>query len=280
MGTAKPNQAEGRSGRRGSIIRSFGPFAKARRFGRQLLVALSVAGALTFAPVVASADTGLTAINLDCGDGFPLQAIVDLDTLSDVQAAVNAMVNYPAGLTCLLSTTAVTDPLATPTKGDPFIVGGGRYIAVAQGGLNPGTGSCYYNFGVSAHQDADGSTHGSSHVVETRQSPNGTCNSNGGEVHANVTCVGVPTASTDISGNAITIDSTYGTITHATGDYAQPPSMPPTNMKTNATAPYSLAPNGEISHRFDTTADPTGPCMQQTAGAYPVQDGKIHMGTK
>src|SRR5467141_3755318 len=113
------------SGRSGTRLKVLIPIRSAGRLGKRLLVALGVAGALAFSPIVASADS-LTAVNLDCGDGFPYKAVVDLETLTDIQDAVQAMINFPSGMTCLLSTSIVTNPLAMPSR-DPLIVGGGRY---------------------------------------------------------------------------------------------------------------------------------------------------------
>jgi hypothetical protein len=244
-------------------------FETARRVGKHLLVALGVAGALSFSPILASADS-LTAINLNCGDGFPLKAIVDLQTLTDIQDALTAMTNNPSGMTCLLSTSIVADPLAKPTTGDPYFVGGGRYVAKSQQTF---TGACFYNFGVSAHLDADGTFHGSSHVVETTQAPAGsTCTAGGGHIKASVNCVMVDSLNN--------IAGTSGLVTDATGDFGF--AAPAFNTATSVSAMYThvtggtpdSVPAGAISHDISFSGVPPCPAM---AGGHNLVAGHIRV---
>src|SRR5437868_14524017 len=116
------------SGRSGTGLRRFIPFERVGRVGRRLLIALSVAGALSLPPVVALAD-GLTAINVDCGDGSPMTATLNLADLTNTQNAVQAMLLYDSGLTCPLTTNALLDPTvhATTRQGSP--TGGGRDVS-------------------------------------------------------------------------------------------------------------------------------------------------------
>jgi hypothetical protein len=162
------------SGRSGTNLRPFNPFESFGRVGRRLLIALSVAGALALPPVVALAD-GLTAVNVDCGDGYPMSATVNLADLTKIQNAVQAMVLYPAGLSCTLSTNAVLDPTASATTGQGSATGGGRYVSPVDG--------CVVNFGLSAHNESSG-THGTSNLTQP-----GTCSAGTGHVTSKVQCL-------------------------------------------------------------------------------------------
>jgi len=75
---------------------------------------------------------GLTQVTLSCDDGTTSTAVVDADTLTGLTLAVQAMLDYPAGLTCTLAqvpllTTFGGIALAASPGQNPFIVGGGRW---------------------------------------------------------------------------------------------------------------------------------------------------------
>jgi len=50
---------------------------------------------------------GLTQVTLSCDDGTTWTAVVDTDTLTGLVAAVQGMLDDPAGLTCTLIQTPV-----------------------------------------------------------------------------------------------------------------------------------------------------------------------------
>jgi len=68
---------------------------------------------------------------VDCGDGSPLVATVDADTLASLQSAVGAMLVDPAGVTCSLSVGALdpTVSIAANPSSRAFVVGGGGSTA-------------------------------------------------------------------------------------------------------------------------------------------------------
>jgi hypothetical protein len=135
-------------------------------------------------PVIASADT-LTLATVDCGDGSPLTAAVDLGTLTQLQASIQGMLDNPAGLTCRLS----TSPLLAASGGsssNPFVVGGGSYHFLLGG---TGNTQCTTNFSLNAHVDSTGF-----HGEQTFNVPNTPgCSGVAGLIKANVACLRVNT---------------------------------------------------------------------------------------
>ena len=96
---------------------------------RALLTVVTAAG-LAIGTVMPTSALGLTQVTLNCDDGTTWTAVVDTDTLTGLVAAVQAMLDYPAGLTCTLIQVPVVTVGAVALAGsgnDPFIVGGGRW---------------------------------------------------------------------------------------------------------------------------------------------------------
>ena len=87
---------------------------------------------LTLAPAIKANALGLTSVTLNCNDGTGFTVSVDADGLAALTAAVQGMIDYPAGLSC----TIIQNPLPTvffshvalaaTTSG--FIVDGGRWL--------------------------------------------------------------------------------------------------------------------------------------------------------
>jgi len=76
---------------------------------------------------------GLTQVTLSCDDGTTSTAVVDADTLTGLTLAVQAMLDYPAGLTCTLAQVPLLDGF---------------------------TGLAWVNIAVNVHQHDDGSFFG------------------------------------------------------------------------------------------------------------------------
>src|SRR6266571_596192 len=105
---------------------------------RRAIIALVTATALmltglTPGPLRVSA-LGETSVTLNCTDGTSLTLVVDADTLAGLTAAVQGMIDYPAGLSCTL----VQNPLPLTTSfghialaanPNTLIVAGGRWLA-------------------------------------------------------------------------------------------------------------------------------------------------------
>src|SRR2546428_10172348 len=112
---------------------------------RRGVVALAVAIGLAIGSAIPTAAIGLTQVNLSCDDGTSTMLVVDTDTLTGLTAAVQGMIDYPAGLTCtlvqvplpLLSFGSIA--LASSPGQNPFIVGGCRSQVprLAPGGRTP-----------------------------------------------------------------------------------------------------------------------------------------------
>src|SRR3989442_8282259 len=105
---------------------------------RRIVLALAVAAGLAIGTVMPTAALGLTQVTLNCDDGTTWTAVVDTDTLTGLVASVQAMLDYPAGLTCtLLQTPVVRVGEIALAASNPFIVAGGRWqvacSVIAQG---------------------------------------------------------------------------------------------------------------------------------------------------
>jgi hypothetical protein len=93
---------------------------------------LTISG-LTFGPALRADALGETSVTLNCNDGTSRTLLVDADVLAQLTAAVQAMIDYPAGLSCAL----IQNPLplkvsfghiALAAVADDFIVDGGRWL--------------------------------------------------------------------------------------------------------------------------------------------------------
>jgi len=69
---------------------------------RRVVLSLAIAAGLAIGSAVPSAAIGTTEVTLTCDDGTSTSLIVDADTLTGLTLAVQAMIDYPAGLTCTL----------------------------------------------------------------------------------------------------------------------------------------------------------------------------------
>ena len=144
---------------------------------RRVVLSLAIAAGLAIGSAVPSAAIGTTEVTLTCDDGTSTSLIVDADTLTGLTLAVQAMIDYPAGLTCTLVklpglATFGAVALASPGT-SPFIVGGGRWLvpceALGGGGGGGGGGGApvqqppetfWVNIAVNVHQADDGTFFG------------------------------------------------------------------------------------------------------------------------
>jgi hypothetical protein len=95
-------------------------------------VLLTMSG-LTFGPALRATALGETSVTLNCNDGTSLTLLVDANMLSRLTAAVQAMIDYPAGLGCTLvqnpiPLTVSFGQVARAAVADDFIVDGGRWL--------------------------------------------------------------------------------------------------------------------------------------------------------
>ena len=98
---------------------------------KRAVLACAVAVGLVIGAALPSSAIGLTQVTLSCDDGTSVTLIADTDTLTSLTASVQAMLDYPAGLTCTLVQTPLplafgAIALASPGS-NPFIVAGGRW---------------------------------------------------------------------------------------------------------------------------------------------------------
>ena len=98
---------------------------------KRAVLACAVAVGLVIGAALPSSAIGLTQVTLSCDDGTSVTLIADTDTLTSLTASVQAMLDYPAGLTCTLVQSPLplafgAIALASPGS-NPFIVAGGRW---------------------------------------------------------------------------------------------------------------------------------------------------------
>ena len=177
-----------------------------RRVGMGVIAALAlIAGS---SAVTASADN--IAVNLSCDDGTNVNLTVDLTTLQELEDSVQAMILYPAGISCGVTQlpTAGFLNLAKPVYADSahdFAVGANQVT----GPPDACTGDITIN--VSAHKDtgaADNTATG--HITLNAVPGAGTCS---GHERVDVNCLNVDGTAADIS----------GLVTEATGYFATTP---------------------------------------------------------
>jgi hypothetical protein len=117
---------------------------------RRAIIALVTALTLTLSgstlvPALRAIALGETSVTLNCTDGTSLTLSVDAAELAQLTAAVQGMLDYPAGLNCTLiqnplATTVSFGHLALAATTNEFIVDGGRWLvgcSVILGGGNP-----------------------------------------------------------------------------------------------------------------------------------------------
>jgi hypothetical protein len=69
---------------------------------RRIGLALAIVVGLAIGAAVPTSALGLTQVTLECDDGTSAQLLLDADNLASLTQAVQAMIDYPAGLTCTL----------------------------------------------------------------------------------------------------------------------------------------------------------------------------------
>jgi hypothetical protein len=143
---------------------------------RRVVLAFAIATGLAIGSAIPTAAIGTTQVTLTCDDGTSTSLAVDADTLTGLTQAVQAMIDYPAGLTCTLvkvPSLATFGAVALASPGsNPFIVGGGRWLvpcgALGGGGGGGGGGApvqqppdtFWVNIAVNVHQRDDGTFFG------------------------------------------------------------------------------------------------------------------------
>ncbi len=98
---------------------------------RRAVLACAITVGLAIGTVLPTSAIGLAQVTLSCNDGTSVTLVVDTDTLTSLTASVQAMLDYPAGLTCTLAQSPLplalgAIALASPGS-NPFVVAGGRW---------------------------------------------------------------------------------------------------------------------------------------------------------
>jgi len=96
---------------------------------KRAVFALAIAIGLAIGTMVPASALGLSQATLRCDDGTTSTMVVDTTTLVGLTQAVQAMIDYPAGLTCTLAQVPlVSFGTVAVAANEPFVVGGGRYL--------------------------------------------------------------------------------------------------------------------------------------------------------
>jgi hypothetical protein len=109
---------------------------------RRIVLALAMTIGLAIGTIVPASALGETGVTLNCSDGTSVKLLLDADALMSLTQAVQAMIEYPAGLSCTLiqNPLGVTFGQIALAARDPFIVAGGRWevsCAAIAGGTTP-----------------------------------------------------------------------------------------------------------------------------------------------
>lgn len=115
---------------------------------RAMVVAIFLAGLMGGMAMPASG-LGGTQITLSCDDGTNLTAVVDADAVTALTQSVQALIDYPAGLSCTLAQTLVVrfGNVADAGVIQGFVNGGGRF----QVSCGSSGGTFWVNIAVNAH---------------------------------------------------------------------------------------------------------------------------------
>jgi hypothetical protein len=116
---------------------------------RAIVTAVFLAGLMVGTAMPVSG-LGGTQITLSCSDGTSLTAVVDTDAVTSLTQSVQALIDYPAGLSCTLLQAPVVRlgnvaDAATLISG--FVNGGGRF----QVSCGPAGGTFWTNIALNAH---------------------------------------------------------------------------------------------------------------------------------
>jgi hypothetical protein len=123
---------------------------------RRALVSLAVTVGLMLGTAVPVSGLGETEITLNCSDGTSLTTTVDAETLDGLVRSVQALLDYPAGLTCTL----IQSPLPVVRFGavayawerEPWVNGGGHFERLCPDGLE----TFWTNVAINAHNKDSG----------------------------------------------------------------------------------------------------------------------------
>ena len=102
---------------------------------RRATLVFAVAAAITLTGLTQrpqAAALGMTQVTINCTDGTSVTVVADADMLTGLVAAVQGMVDYPAGLNCTLIQVPLLTMfghVAVATNPNTMIVAGGRWLA-------------------------------------------------------------------------------------------------------------------------------------------------------
>lgn len=219
---------------------------------------LAVVSALFMGLASPSADIGVYPISIDCGDGEPITANVDILALTKLEAVIQDMVANPTGENCSL--TQGSAPNSTETR--PFVLGSGSYHA----------GPCQVNFTVRAFRTPSG-LHGAQRVTFPPDTP---IDCGGpGTIRTNVTCL-------SIIGNVAQVK---GIVTESSGGFNQPiqqgfpnPDFSPEGSVFATDAQDNIDPSPDmVEHIPPPYADPADACAAQLIQPFPLDRGHIEV---
>src|SRR5438445_2466565 len=187
---------------------------------RRVLVAFASVLVLSIGMATVSVGIGDTEVNLTCDDGTSLDVVVDTGTLLGLTEVVQAMLDYPAGMTCGLAQAPLTTRLlpnsvAVAADKKDFAVGAVG-VAVPVCGIGSFTG----NISFEADSDATNTALSTKGMIHEQVQPTGDCPVNGtfkAEVHCLTVLPGTSLGGSGSDSGRIAIMS--GPIVQTTGDF-------------------------------------------------------------
>ena len=116
---------------------------------KRAILAVTAALGLSIGMAFPVSGIGLTKVTLGCSDGTNVTMTVDTDTLTSLTKSVQALLDYPAGLSCTLAQAPVVRFGNAADAGliDGFVNGGGRF----QGSCGSAGATFWINIAVNAH---------------------------------------------------------------------------------------------------------------------------------
>src|SRR5437773_6955074 len=133
---------------------------------KRLVLAHGTTVALTLGASLTVVGIGDTEVTLKCDDGSSVTLVVDAQTLIGLTAALQAMLDYPAGMTCSLTRNSVAAPIlglkALAEDPKDMVLLGGQWLE------NP---DCVQNLAIVAWKDASGTFHGTVNQAAAAQQP-------------------------------------------------------------------------------------------------------------
>ena len=231
---------------------------------RVLTLAATIVCVFAFGASPAVPDTGLQNVGLSCSDGTNLGLTLSTTDVTNLTNATTAMTLFPALLSCAVSTQS--DPPPGGNSQQDYAVGGGDQFFTQPKLEAP----CKINFGFSVHTPSNSPALAKGTFTETV--PGGCAGlGDSGQLRVDVNCLDVHGSLADMR----------GTVTKATGQFAQSGTFPPEPPFMVGHPAYISAGDFGGPARdllgVSTVPDGTSPSCQGTTNQAATSNGNINV---